>query len=119
MADVGPVQAPEGSRGSEGRSGLTRAEFWKSQSGLDIRAEQWGRFSAYELYRSLVDATAKAYGGKQVQYFTMEDPNVDRDCWPFNRRIYNIGQFKPVLPRHHGCRCWYEVVWDRPPAGLV
>lgn len=116
MSDVGPVQAPAGPGAPKGQ---TRAEFWASQAGLDIRAKQWGQFSAYEIYRSLIDETAKHYGGSKVQYLTMEDPRVDRDCWPFNRKIYNIGSFKPVIPRHHGCRCWYEVVWDREAVGLV
>ena len=90
-----------------------------TQAGLDRRADQWGQYSAYKLYNKLVTETAKSYGAKYLLYLTMEIPSVCRLCWPFNRRLYSMGSFKPVIPRHHGCRCWYEIIYDRPPAGLV
>lgn len=110
-----------------GTGGLSRGEFWASQEGLDLRAVQWGQHSAYDIFRKVLETEAKSYGAKKLMYLTMEDARVDSGnppspedhCSIYDRKQYNFGQFKPVVPQHHGCRCWYEAIWDTPPVGLV
>ena len=94
-----------------GTGGLSRGEFWASQEGLDLRAVQWGQHSAYDIFRKVLETEAKSYGAKKLMYLTMEDARVDSGnppspedhCSIYDRKQYNFGQFKPVVPQHHGC----------------
>ncbi len=94
-------------------------DYWLTNAGLERRADMWGHQSTYQLYNALVNETAKGFGAVGMRYMTMADPRVDDICEPFHGREYSIGQFKPVVPRHVNCRCWFEGIWARPQAGLV
>ena len=87
-------------------------DYWSTLPGLLKRTELLAEWSVYRLYNTFTREGAKAYGAKTLEYHTMGDVKVCDECDPFDGRVYNMGQFLPYLPRHFGCRCWWEPHWS-------
>lgn len=90
--------------------------YWATQSGIMDRLGMLSQRAVYGIYNTVIRSGAKALGAKMLVYHTEQDDRVCMDCEPFEGREYNMGQFLPYIPRHPGCRCWWEPVWipERP-----
>ena len=98
--------------------------WWQTVSGLKESAKLFSQNAVYSLYNAYIREGAKALGAKQLKYHTEPEMTATGTCpycQPFEGRIYNLGQFLPVVPRHPWCVCWWETLWpeDWKPPYLV
>jgi len=87
-------------------------DFWTSDEGILVRLEDlaWGLDT--EVYNNAIQVHVKSNPVLPVvefEYVTEGDERVCPDCDAFSGRRYRVGQFMPQLPRHPGCRCFWDL----------
>lgn len=88
--------------------------FWLTEQGIDIRLQDLSQLIVTKTYNRALQAYAGETGIKNFAYMTMRDSNVCPICAPNDGKVYRTGQFMPVLPRHIGCRCYWDIFFDMP-----
>ena len=88
------------------------SDFWTSDRGILIRLEDLAWALNTEVYNNAIQVHVKANPGLPVvefEFVTAGDDKVCADCDSFSGRRYRVGQFMPRLPRHGGCRCFWDL----------
>jgi len=86
--------------------------FWLSDMGISIRLEDLSQLITSRTFNNALQMYAPETGLKNFSYTTMRDGRVCDLCSPFEGNVYRAGQFMPILPRHIGCRCLYDVYFN-------
>lgn len=86
--------------------------FWTSDKGILLRLKDltWGLHT--ETYNGAIQVHVKANPQLPViefEYVTAGDERVCAECDRFSGQRYRVGQFMPKLPRHPGCRCYWDL----------
>jgi len=81
--------------------------FWLSDVGISLRVEMLSNLVVTRSFNHALQMHAPTV--TMFEYCTMNDASVCADCDSYNGRRFRAGQFMPYLPRHLGCRCFFDV----------
>lgn len=79
--------------------------------GIAVRLEMLGHQIQYSTYNRAIVITASSIG---VFDFKMIGPDDERTCdWCAEHidRVYRMGMFMPDLPKHIGCRHFWDIAY--------
>lgn len=86
--------------------------FWTSEAGLLVRLEDLSWTLHTQVYNNAIQVRVNADPALSIVefgYVTEGDNRVCEDCSRFEGRRFRRGQFMPNLPRHPGCRCYWDL----------
>jgi SPP1 gp7 family putative phage head morphogenesis protein len=93
--------------------------FWLTDVGIAVRIESLSRLVVTRTYNNALQVAGKDAGIKGFEYLTARDDRVCPICAPFDGRRYRSGQFMPILPKHPGCRCLWDVWFESAESGVM
>ena len=88
-------------------------DYWNSEPGILIRLEDLAEFIAYTTYNNAIQVYASKVDPKYFTWRAVMDHDTCDYCASQNGRLYRRGQFMPAIPAHPGCRCVWDVTFEK------
>ena len=87
------------------------SDYWSTMGGIGVRLEMLGHQIEYSTFSRAIIITASSIGRFDFKMIGPDDERTCNWCGEHIGRVYRMGRFMPDLPKHIGCRHFWDIAY--------